>query len=336
VSLTDEVLTQEDSELRKTAQRLAGQLAKAQAKTADLIEAVYRAAHDAALLQGPVPPVAKPVKDRRTKNEEMALAHLTDLQYGKLTDSYSMRVCEERVATFAEKIVKITEIQRADHPVRECHVMLGGDMVEGTKIFPGQVFELEAYLYEQLFGCARLIELFVRRLLAEFDRVTVWEESGNHGRMGRRGEDPAIDNVDRMAYRIARDRTAGEPRLVWHPQESWHRIVEIGNYRALLVHGDEIKSFGGNVPAFGILRKCNAWATGVVAPFHDAYMGHFHSSMTLTLANGGRVFVTASTESGSIYAQEFMAATGVPSQRLHFVDPDKGRITGEYTIFLEG
>jgi DNA repair exonuclease SbcCD nuclease subunit len=111
--------------------------------------------------------------------------------------------------------------------------------------------------------------------------------------------------------------------------------VQIGNYRALLVHGDEIKSFGGNTPAFGILRKCNAWATGVVAPFDDAYMGHFHTPMTLTTANGGQVFVTGSPESGNIYAAEFVAAKGRPSQRLHFVDQERGRVTASYIVWLD-
>jgi hypothetical protein len=102
----------------------------------------------------------------------------------------------------------------------------------------------------------------------------------------------------------------------------------------LLVHGDEIKSFGGNVPAFGIMRKMNAWASGVIEDFTDSYCGHFHQNICMTLANGGRVFVTGSIESDSAYAKEFVAATGNPSQRLHFIDPNKGRVTAEYVVWL--
>ena len=336
MTLADEVRDEaQTDELRKALERSQRALAKAKAKTEDLIDAVYRAALDGMLLAGKPPRIPAPKKDRR-RGGEVALVHLTDLQYGKHTESYSMKVCEQRVKAFAEKIGRITDIQRADHPVTECHVMLGGDMVEGRgNIFPGQVHEVEAFLYEQLFGCARIEADFVRSMLESFERVVVWEESGNHGRLGKKGEDAPGDNVDRMSYRIARETLGEQPRLEWHPQEGWHRIVEIGNYRAMLAHGDEIKSFGGNVPAFGILRKCNAWASGVVEPFHDVYLGHFHSQMSLTLANGGRVFVTPSTESGSVYAQEFIAATGVPGQRLHFVDPEQGRVTAEYLVWLD-
>lgn len=324
----------ETVELRKALKAAHKKLAAAKHRTDELIEAVYQAARDAALVLGPPAKVTAP-KLKRSKNEEMALAHLTDLQFGKQTSGYSMEVCLDRVKRFGDKIEKLTDIQRADHPVNEIHIMLGGDMVEGTGIFPGQVYEIEAYLYEQMFGCARLIEDFVRRALGSFARVVVWEESGNHGRLGKKGEQPTEDNVDRMCYRIARDRIGDDDRLTWHAQDNWYKMVHIGEYTALLVHGDEIKSFGGNLPAYGILRKCNAWSSGVVEPFIDAYMGHFHTPMSLTLANGGRVFVSGSPESDSVYAQEFVAAKGRPSQRLHFIDPRAGRVTSEHTIWLD-
>ena len=335
MSLEREVqLEQELADLRTALQRQQRATAKAQQKKDGLAEAVYQAARDAMRTAPPVK-VPKPKPDRRRSRPEIALVHATDWQIGKQTSGYSIDVGRARISEFATKVKEITAIQRADHPVRSCHLMLGGDMVEGTSIFPGQAFEVEAHLFEQLVATASMVEQLVVDLLAEFETVDVWEEIGNHGRIGRRGEMPAGDNIDRMAYYLASQKFADEPRVVWHPIESWYQIVEIGSYRALLIHGDEIKSFGGNVPAFGILRKANAWSSGVVEPFLDAYMGHYHQIMTLQMANGGRVFVTGSPESHNEYAREFVAATGKPSQRLHFVDPDRGRVTSEHIIWLD-
>ena len=113
-------------------------------------------------------------------------------------------------------------------------------------------------------------------------------------------------------------------------------MVEVGAYRALLVHGDQVKSFGGNVPAYGLLRKGNAWASGAIPEsFQDIYVGHMHQPMALQLANGGMIYMTPSTESGSAYAREFMAAHGRPGQRLHFIEPAKGRVTASYLIEFE-
>jgi len=335
MSLEREIqLEQELAELRAALQRQQRATAKAKAKTDSLAEAVYQAARDA-MLTAPKITIPKPRADRRRTQAEVALVHATDWQVGKHTSGYSIDTARARIGEFARKVGEITAIQRADHPVKACHLLLGGDMVEGTSIFPGQAFEVEAHLFEQLVATASMIEQLVCDLLAEFETVDVWEEIGNHGRIGRRGEMPAGDNIDRMAYYLASQRFAAEPRVVWHDLQSWYQIVEIGAYRALLIHGDEIKSFGGNVPAFGILRKANAWSSGVVEPFLDAYMGHYHQIMTLQMANGGRVFVTGSPESHNEYAREFVAATGKPSQRLHFVDPKRGRVTSEHIVWLD-
>lgn len=327
--------TGEVDELRQALARAQRAARRKQLATDELVDAVYRAARDAMLAHGPAPKIVAPARDRRSTKAEVALLHLTDWQIGKRTRTYGIDVARKRIAHACTATVELAEIQRSHHPVRECHVMLGGDMVEGTSIFPGQAWEVEAAGFEQLVATASMIESAVRFLLEQFESVTVWEEIGNHGRIGRKGDVPHGDNVDRMAYALARTATGADKRLTWHPWAGGLGThVHIGDYTALLAHGDEIKSFGGNTPAFGILRKANAWATGVVEPFTDLYLGHFHHAMALSMANGGRVFVTGSPESDNEYAREFVAATSQPSQRLHFVDPKRGRVTAEYLLWL--
>lgn len=300
----------------------------------ELVAAVYRAAREAALASE-VQKHKPPVRDKRKVKAEVALVHLTDWQLGKRTVSYNAHELNTRIQRFVDKVILITDIQRRHHPVDKCVVMLGGDMVEGIGIFPGQAYEVDTHLFEQLFMTAAIIEQTLRRFADYFPDVEVVCEYGNHGRLGRKGDMPVGDNIDRMAYKIVQDRLPAGIVKSWQSSSDWYQVFNIGAYKALLVHGDEIKSFGGNTPAFGILRKVNAWATGVVEPFNDAYHGHFHTPMTLTLANGGRVFGTGSPESENVYAAEFVAAKGKPSQRLHFVDPDKGRVTSEHTIWLD-
>ena len=301
--------------------------AKAKFKTANLIEAVYEAAANS-LLSTPRPKIIPPLKDARKGKPEVALVHLTDWQAGKKTISYDIPALSSRMEAMIKKVLSLTEIQRAHHPVRECVVMLGGDMVEGVGIFPGQQYEVSAHLYEQLFEVVRIIEGCIRSLAQSFEKVTVVCEFGNHGRLGKKGEMPAGDNIDSMAYQIAANNCKDIKHVKWQMSDDWYQIFHIGNYKVLLVHGDEIGSFGN------ILRKVSAWSTGVVEPFDDCYMGHFHTPTALTMANGGRIFVTGSPESHNEYARTFIAAVGKPSQRIHFVDPDRGRVTAEYVCWL--
>jgi hypothetical protein len=329
---TTEHQVQELERLLRATQRRAD---KAVIKQEAMVEAVYKAAYEASRAAGRVKPLPKAKRDKRKGKPEVALIHATDWQLGKKSVSYGMETCAQRIERFTEKVMHLTDIQRSHHPVDEAVLIWSGDMVEGGgNIFPSQIHEIEAHLFEQLFECVKIMETQVRTLAAYFPKLRIVCEYGNHGRLGRYGDGTyAGDNADRMAYKITQMQTR-DLSIEWQMSDDWYQICEIGNYRALVVHGDEIKGYGGNVPAFGILRKCNAWASGVIEPFVDAYMGHFHTPMSLTMANGGRVFVTGSPESHNEYAREFVAATGKPSQRLHFVDPVAGRVTSEFMVWL--
>jgi hypothetical protein len=289
---------------------------------------------------GNPPPVPKPKADSRRKRPEAAVLLLSDWHVGKRTESFNSEVAAKRIVRLGEKVAQITEIERADHPVKECHALLNGDMADNSAIFPGHAFEIDSTTFEQVFTTCGIMERLLRHLLATFEVVHAWEQRGNHGRIGRKGDYAHTDNLDLLICKLVRERLREHEqtkRLVWHPATSWYSIVTVGNYRALQLHGDQIKSFGGNTPAFGILRKCNAWASGVLGEqFTDVMMSHFHQPLCLPLANGkGRVFVNPSIESDSGYAKEFVAATGTPGQRLNYVDPLKGKVTAERVLWLD-
>jgi hypothetical protein len=333
----EEDLVQENERLKEANRRLFKQYTNAKKKRDEYLSTLRNAVRDAFDATEWSPPVPPPTRDsRKNKKEEAAIWHLTDWQGGKKTSSYDMDVMRKRVGVYTEKAAELTEIMRADHPIKHCTILLGGDMIEGVSIFPGQVWELDGTLYEQVFEVADLISWAVKQALQTYETVEVVGEWGNHGRLGKKGDGiKASDNMDRITYEIAARSLRHEERLldfkIW---DKWYQHFTVGNYKGLLVHGDEIKSFGGNTPSYGILRKANSWASGVVPKFRDVYIGHYHQQMMLQLANGGAVYMTGSTESDNEYAREFVAAVSAPSQRLNFIDPEKGRVSFETNIWV--
>lgn len=335
-----EALTQVD-DLRKLVSKLQGDLRKARAREEGLAVAAREGARDAFTALGKPPAVPRPLPHSRGKGKpEVAVLHLSDWQLGKKTVSFDSDVAEARIEQLGEKFEQFTEIERADHPVRECWLLFGGDHVEGVNVFPGQHYEIDSTLFEQHARASRMLTNLARRAARIFETVHIITEDGNHGRIGRRGEMPKGDNSDRFTYystQLQVQDLIDKGRIVWHePTHGWHSIFEIGNYRGLLVHGDEIKSFGGQTPAFGIAKKVTAWASGVIDPFHDCWMGHWHQPLVIPLPVGiRRVFVNPSIESDNVYAQEFVGANGYPGQRLNFVEPIRGRVTTERVVWLD-
>ena len=323
--------------LRRALEHAQRDLVRAKERSTHLTAVVHNAAYDAMVAMGPIVKTPKPKTDKRKSRDEVALWHLTDWQAAKLTTSYNTQVMRDRVMRFAHKAVDITNIHRTHHPVKNCTIVFTGDMVEGISWnFPTQPFEIDSTLFEQYVNVSRLIMDVVTLALENYEKVHVVPEWGNHGRLGsKRDVVPKSDNMDRMCYELARQLLANEPRLTWQDCPEDIQRIEIGNYRALAMHGDEVGRNGFASPTAWI-QAGNRWRSGAYDwRFQDIYLGHYHRHAQEPLADGlGAIYWTGSTESDNRYARDNLASAGVPSQRLHFIDPDKGRVTAQYQVWL--
>lgn len=330
--------------VKRERDRLARQLHEVKHKQADYLGTVDQAVREA-IGRIEIPPVelrSLEILHPFAGEEEVAVALLSDLQTGKITPDYDSAVAARRVQAYAEKIISISQIQERHHPVRTCRVAMLGDMVEGVDIFPGQQWLIDSTLYAQLFNTTPVIIVdFVRILLTHFDTVEVYAVDGNHGRIGRKGTFGPEDNADRMVYRIVELMLRDEPRfkmVMRDPagERNWYLKMELGNYSALLIHGDQIRGHSG-FPWYGLGKKVQGWGSGALgadSDFQDVFMGHWHQLARIPL-NHRAVWVNGSTESTNTYASESLAAQSDPSQWLLFVDPFKGRVTASYGIDLK-
>jgi hypothetical protein len=281
--------------------------------------------------------------DVKTKGaEEIAVVTISDLQLGKVTTTYNMEVCAERMKTLAEKVIKIASIQNTDHPVKKLHIQLLGDIVEGEDIFPNQAYQIAAGNYRQLnYGWGILVQ-FILDMLTYFDNIHVVGVVGNHGRISSRGGniDPET-NMDRMLY----DRLRGqfhsplfdEPRVTFNVPEgtglrSWYAVDRIYGWGFLLCHGDQINGWAG-IPFYGTQKKALGWIDAIDEPWDYLMMGHFHTPTMLTYGKR-KAYFNGSTESSNEFAQEKIASIGYPTQNMFFVNPTNG-ITAQYEIKLE-
>jgi hypothetical protein len=336
----EDVQNEQDlAELKKKYNRLARQLYDVKHRRADYIDAVETAAREA-IENIEIAPVPNRMPGYHgTGTPEVAVALLSDTQVGKITPDYNSDVAHQRVMKYAEKIVRITEIQRHDHPVDHIVVPMLGDMVEGCDIFPGQQWLLDSTLYRQVFDTTPTIIVdFLRYLLANFETVTVEAVQGNHGRIGRKGQYGPEDNADRMVYKLVQLLMRDEPRLIYNMadpvgERAWYKVMEIGNYRAMLIHGDQIRGQMG-FPWYGVGKKVHSWASGgIPEQFDDLMMGHYHQ-LALVPMNKRSVWANGSTESTNTFAAEVLAAQSDPSQWLLYVNPDAGRVTASYAVRL--
>jgi|TARA_Y100000114_G_scaffold31946_1_gene27510 hypothetical protein len=343
-SLIAEAESDKIKDLKNTNERLLRQIDKLKDKKADLIEAVYQGARDG-MSTLTLPKISKTtIPNKKTKDTEICVPLLSDIQLAKRTPDYDSKIAEKRVIEYANRIVKLTKIQRQSHNVNKCVVLALGDIVEGELIFPGQSHLIDSSLYRQVtVDGPRILYAFFTTLLQEFDEVECYWVIGNHGALGgrsRRDYNPET-NADRMLGKILDTMFANEKRIKFHIPEGvdqhWYTVADLGvKAKFFCFHGDNIRGSMG-LPFYGYNKKILGWkalaSQGLMENFTHAVCGHYHTPTSLYI-NDVRVWVNGSTESYNSYAQEQLASMGRPSQFCLFVKPSKG-VTAEYLVNLE-
>jgi hypothetical protein len=287
-------------------------------------------------------PTAAPV--RKGKGEEVAILHLSDIQLGKITRTYNSTVADERVQMAMRKTIQITDMRRNNAMIRELHVYLGGDMVEGEDIFPHQAHLIDSPLFDQ--ACINGPSIFTRAILtamAHFEVVKVFCVYGNHGRNGgKHTRSHPKTNWDRVFYHTLRTTLLGTEahprkemgRLEFFESDEFWLVDRVFAWGNLIVHGHQITGGFAGFPWYGTAKKAWGWIDSIEEPWDNLYFGHFHTPAFATL--GGRVFyANGTTESDNEFAKETLAACGVPSQRLQFMNADHGVISDDMLMLVD-
>lgn len=278
------------------------------------------------------------------KPEEVAVLHITDTQIGKRTATYNSEVAAKRLAILAEKTIRITELRRNVAKIDEAVLFIGGDIVEGEEIFKGQGFEIDSPLLTQ--ACKTAPEILTNvalKLLETFNKVKIYCVRGNHGRVSSPNS-YKYTNFDLVAYYVMKHMLeaaalkAGidiKNRLEFNiADDKFWVYTEICGWGNILIHGDEISGSGGfaQFPLASVVRKLFGWAESIKEPFDFIWMGHRHTHLLFSV-NNKTILSTGSPESDNEYAQEVLAVTGYPSQRLAFFNKEYGLIS-DNQIFL--
>lgn len=333
---TSEALRKESEEiriLRNETSRLRKALRARGAMGALIIDSVEQALDQLPQVVCPPKPKAKP----RKREREVAVLHVSDWQWGKITSTYDSDIASRRVEALTERVLAVTDRRRAFARIDEIRVYLGGDMVEGEEIFPGQAHLIDQGVMDQAVGsCPESIVSMLLRCLSSFSRVKVLAVPGNHGRPGSRGGNPhPKTNWDTVCYRVAQmmlERSAqARKRVEWCISEDFFAVDDVLGHKNLIVHGHQIR---GKFNGIGLDRKMSGWADAIPEGWRNLYFGHFHQYSSGAM-NTRNWYLNGTLESTNEYALEELGACGEPIQRLQFFNADHGMVA-DCPIYLRG
>jgi len=214
-----------------------------------------------------IPAPKAPPRDRllfQKKHEPEEMAFLwSDSQIGQFVDqkesgglgSYNVDIFLARLEFLKVSLKKIFEIHLDNTPYPVFNIFFLGDIIEGSTIFPGQERQTDLHAVKQVMLAVDNIAEFVAWVAALYPwRVKCYCVVGNHGRIGKKGEQSPLNNLDYLVYVYCREKLRDYENVDFNISESWYMVVEKLGWRFLLVHGDDIRAWMG-IPYYGLERS---------------------------------------------------------------------------------
>lgn len=285
----------------------------------------------------------KPIPLNKAKKEE-ALLLFSDAQIGEhitLEDTngfgeYNIEIFKERMEKLTNRIRQITEMHKNFSYIDTLNIFMLGDNVDGIGIYRGQEHHLDALVVDQLLiGSEKIAESLIE-LLGTFEKIKITGIVGNHGRIGKKGENPTHVNFDYLLYKmLERELVNYSDRIEWTiPKSNWY-MQNILGYGFLLLHGDTIKAWNG-IPYYGIDRadaRLTKMLTAKGKTYQYLCLGHHHNPGDVDSSNGEKI-LNGTMVGGSTFSINQLHTTSRPSQWFFGISKEEG-ITWRYKILLD-
>ena len=279
-------------------------------------------------------------KSTKYKAEHVGII-LSDLHIGEeftLQDTgglseYNLDIFKRRLAKLKKATLEIIERHRHMYELPHLHVFCLGDIVAGS-IGAGAWNDnyIRLSIYDQVFHGTEALRDVLSTWSNMFKKVSFYGVHGNHGRVGKRGQEKISTNWDRIVYNHVRTSLEAYPNIEWHIPEAWwlQRLIQQHNF--YLCHGDGIRGSMG-IPYYGI-ERAEAKIAGLMEQKVDyILMGHFHSPAEIQ-TNSSRIVISGSFLGGDMYSLKDLGRGSVPEQKIFGIHEKKG-ITWTYNIYLD-
>ena len=279
-----------------------------------------------------------PKREKGGADEQDLFALRSDAHVGAKVDKkwvaginiYDADTYFKRAWMWAEMLVKFREQDKKSHNLNKLVLNFLGDQITGEKIYPGQTFQLDMYLTDQIFHSIETEVNIVLYLAKHFPEIEVFCVLGNHGRVGRPGEYHYKSNFDYIFYKAFKMALKNQKNVKVFVSESPTMLVQHGNKNFVLNHGDSVKGWAG-IPFYGIERQFRK-LTGLHNITVDyELMAHFHNPSTLS----NQVFINGSLVGGDELSINKMGLNTLPCQKIFYFHKGKGMINRESSIYLD-
>jgi len=228
--------------------------------------------------------------------------------------------------------------------IKDCTLNFLGDILAGAIHLELEV-NADLSIVEGLFFVEKYLSQKLEWLSNYFNSININFLSGNHGRVTSPNSSKpgfkkkAINNWEYVLAHHLKDllEASNNKKIKINIPKSPFMLDNVNGNVFLLHHGDTVQggsSFGG-LPYYG-LASASAKLYGALniaenVHFHNAIIGHFHTSASVPLFNGGKLFINSSLVGATEFSLMKIKMVSTIYQLMLIIDED-GKIDGEINI----
>ena len=270
----------------------------------------------------------------KSTNKGMTLELLvSDVHFGKKTDTFNLKVAKERLTTMADTVVGEVSRNQKNYNIDRIILALLGDIIESSTMHG-----LESAKGSE-FGNAKQIQVAIENLFYSLIMpiaklgipITLPCITGNHDRteMDRTMTLPGLDNVTWIIYNALKllAKAHNLNHLEFIIPEKSYLIMSIYKNNVLYEHGDNRTIKSPTRPNLESFMNKRGFQVKKVVDFFR--LGHFHEPV---LYGQGRIIVNGSVVGNDSYAEVLGFSTDAV-QILNFYINTKDRPTCFYKSF---
>lgn len=262
---------------------------------------------------GPLPSRLSPARKLKPAGDETELVMLfsdthasevVSLEETMGLNAYDWSIMVDRMERLADAVLSHKE--HFAGKIRTLHLWMLGDMLSGDihdELAVTNDRPTAEAVVDFAYEVARWVE---ERFLPEFEHVEIAGVPGNHPRPTKKPQAKlAHNNADWLAYKLLQALLRDNDRIGWTVGRGAQASVMVaGRWRALLMHGDGIRTTMPGVPWGGVVRRIatlEAQFSKAKTPIDYFCLGHFHTANSLDGVHA-RTFLNGSVKGADEYS----------------------------------
>ena len=267
----------------------------------------------------------------KNKKKMTVEALLSDIHYGKKTDTFDLKVCRKRLQHFTSVLIREIEDKEKSFTVNRLIVALLGDIIEsatmhGVESSKGCEFGNAKQVQEAIKSLFQDVLQPLAELGIPIDVVSV---TGNHDRteLKRTYHNPGEENLTWIMYNTLKMlcEQAGYSHINFNIPTKPYATLDIYGKTALYEHYDNAKS-NSRVALEALMMKRQKQVGKVISFMRG---GHFHEATSY----GRGTIITNGSVPGQDSFADVLGFDSEPTQTINFYIETKNRPTPFYQTF---